>query len=347
MLFFPGAAGAAVRSPFAAISMKVFADLLKIPREAPAVSGTVRSATKQGGLLIKDVSWDSIDGERVPAYVIRPAKAAGKLPAIICLHGSSGSRESMIKKKFGIGEYTRYGTQTPETKLLGWARELSRRGYLTLALTQRGLHNRKPGTDARNKDLLVHGRNVMGTIVYEIRQAIGHLESCPDVAADKIGIAGFSFGGITTFYTWLVDDRIAAAASICGGVGSVQRFLELASDSDTRIYSQIIDKVFGGNRVSLGYHGNYWFLDDMLSKGDQGDFAATMAPNPLMLWAPLDDISMPKEGVDRFLEVVEPAYRQAASLDKLVVHRPPGDHAFSLQAFETLNEFLNAQLKGE
>ena len=255
----------------------------------------------------------------------RPA-AGRRLPAIVCLHGTSTNRDVNIAPEFGYAEWTRYGTAHKSTTLFGWAREFSRRGYVTLSLTQRGLDKRLPDTEARDKDLLVHGRNVMGTIVYEIRQAVTYLRQRPDVDPERIGITGISFGGITTFYTWLVDDRIAAAAPICGGVGSIQAFIE---------------------RGSRGYHGIYWWLPDMLTKGDQGDFAAAMAPRPLMLWAPRNDIGMPNEGIDRFLEAAQPAYRQAGAADRLVVHRPPGEHAMTIEAFEAAYQFFEKFLKGK
>lgn len=310
-------------APGSTVSARVFADLLRIPAEAPQVSAVVRERREEGTLFLEDVVWDSIDEEEVPAWVIRPAGTAGRLPAVICLHGTGGSRDSMAAPEFGNGEWTSYQASRTHRRLLGWARELSRRGYVTLAMTQRGLDYRLPNTEARNKEMLVHGRNVMGTIVYEIRQAITYLRSRPDVDPDRIGITGMSFGGITSFYTWLVDHRLAAAAPICGGVGSVQTFLDIGS---------------------RGYHGIYWWVPDMLKWGDQGDFAAAMAPRPLMLWAPLDDIGMPKEGVDEFLRGALPAYEQAGARDKLVVHRPPGEHTFSLAAFEALVEFFDREL---
>jgi dienelactone hydrolase len=307
-------------------AMTVFADLLRIPSSSPGVSVTVSSTKEEEGLITEDVSWDSLDNERPTAFVIRPVDAGKRLPAVVCLHGTGGSRESMCTQKFGIGEWTRPGDKTSHTRLLGWARELSRRGYLILALTQRGLDRRTPDTDDQAKDLLVRGRTIMGAIVYEIRQAVTYLQSRPDVNPNKIGMTGLSFGGITTFYAWLVDDRVAAAAPICGGVGSVDVFLRL------------------GRR---GYHGYYWWIPDMLTKGDQGDFAAAMAPRPFMLWAPLNDIGMPNEGVDRFLEVVRPAYARSRAQDALLVHRPPGEHAFTLEAFEAMVAFFDQQLKLE
>lgn len=314
----------AEKSPFAAVAMRAFAELLKIPLSPPEVTIAVQSTKEEEGLIVEDIVWESLDRQRPMAYVIRPAKAQGRLPAVVCLHGSSGSRESMCTREFGPGEWTRPGAKAPHRRLLGWARELSRHGYLTLALTQRGLDVREPNTEGQSKDLLVHGRPLMGAIVYEIRQAVTHLAGRQDVDGERIGMTGMSFGGITTFYTWLVDDRIAAAVPICGGVGSVETFLE---------------------RGSRGYHGIYWWVPGMLNTGDQGDFAAAMAPRPLMLWAPLDDIGMPKEGVERFLQAVEPAYIQAGARDALVVHRPPGEHTFSLEAFQAMKAFFDSHLR--
>ena len=187
-------------------------------------------------------------------------------------------------------------------------------------MTQRGLDRRLPDTESRDKELLVHGRNVMGTIIQEIRQAVTYLGQRPDVDPARIGATGISFGGITSFYTWLVDDRVAAAAPICGGIGSIEQFLA------------------HGART---YHGIYWWIPGMLTKGDQGDFAAAMAPRPLMLWAPRQDIGMPNEGIDKFLEVVEPAYRQANAADRLVIHRPPGEHALTKESVDAARQFFD------
>jgi dienelactone hydrolase len=323
--FAVGSCRAEAGSPFGEATRRTIAGLLKIPLEPPEVTVAVRNSTKQEGVLVEDVEWASLDAEQVPAYVLRPAGATGRLPAIVCLHGSGGSREAATTPQFGPGEWTRAGATKPHKELLGWARELARRGYLTLALTQRGLDRRTPDTDARSKEMLLRGRNLMGAIVYEIRQAVSYLSRRPDVDPARIGMTGISFGGITTFYTWLADDRIAAAAPICGGVGSLEVFLE---------------------RGARGYHGLYWWVPGMLLAGDHGHFAATMAPRPLMLWAPLNDIGMPKEGVERFLEQAAPAYERAGARENLVVHRPAGVHEFSMDAFDALSAFFDRHLRG-
>lgn len=315
-------AAASAQQPFAAVARQTFADLLKTPLAHPKVEPTVHSRNVEEGLVIEDVSWPSLDDQVVPAFVIRPADADGPLPAVICLHGSSGGRDSMATREFGPGEWIRHGRDTSHTRMLGWARELARRGYIVVAMTQRGLDSRGVPVNTQSNALLVQGRTGMGAVLHEIRQAVSYLDSRDDVG--KIGVTGMSFGGITSFYTWIVDDRVAAAAPICGGVGSLESFIQLGS---------------------LSYHGTYWWVPDMLLKGDHGDFASAVAPRPLMLWAPTEDIGMPREGVDRFRTRVEPAYAQAGVSDALVIHQPPGKHSFTVDAFQAMEAFFGRTLR--
>ncbi len=306
-------------APSAAQARQTFADLAKLPLDAPEANVEIAATRTEQGLSIEDVSWESLDGERAPAFVIRPERASARLPAIICLHGSSGSRESMTTVEFGLGDWLRPGRDEPHRRMLGWCRELARRGFLTLSLTQRGLDRRSPPINTQSNVLLTQGRTGMGAVLHEIRQAVTYLAGRPDVDPDRIGATGMSFGGITSFYLWVLDDRVAAAAPICGGVGSVDVF---------------------ARKGRISYHGTYWWLPNMLDKGDQAWFAAALAPRPLMLWAPTEDVGMPNEGVDQFLAAVRPAYAAAGKASELVAHQPPGMHAFTMEAFEAMFDFF-------
>ena len=313
---------AAAQEPDVAITRREFAELLRISVDAPQVSPTSHGRVSNQALVVEDLTWESSDNETVPAYLIRPAEASGRLPAVVCLHGSSGSRESMATQEFGPGRWTQPGRDSPHIRMLGWARELARRGFIALAITQRGLDQREPPINVQANALLVQGRTAMGEILYEIRQGLTLLKGRDDVA--KIGVTGMSFGGITSFYTWLLDDRVAAAAPICGGVGSLESFIRLGR---------------------LSYHGTYWWVPGMLQRGDHGDFASAMAPKPLMIWAPISDVGMPREGVDRFRERVEPAYSQAGAEHALRIHQPRGEHSFTMDAFEAMASFFDEFLR--
>ena len=303
---------------------RLMSDLLQISPGPPDVVVEVVGRRSEDRLIVEDLAWTSLDGQRVSAFVIRPDDHR-RLPAVVCLHGTGGSRESETTRKYGPGEWTTPGAGKPHTRMLGWARELARRGFVTVALTQRGLDRRAPpDTNDQAKDLLVRGRTLMGAIVYEIRQAITYLEHRDDVERGRIAVAGMSFGGITAFYTWLVDARVWALASIFGGVGSVDVLLRTGRPA---------------------YHGFYWWIPGMLVRGDQGDFAAALAPRPLMLWAPRSDIGMPKEGVDRFAAIVRPAYAKHRAEARLVIHQPDGEHEFTPEAFDAMAAFLESSLR--
>ena len=304
---------------------ETFAALVRIPVAHPDVRVELHGTTETDGLRVEDISWVSLDEEHVRAFVVRPATARDPLPAIVCLHGSGGSRDSLVTMEFGHGSWTTPGAARPHQRLLGWARELARRGYLTLSITQRGLDDRTPPINQQANVMLVRGRTAMGAILHEIRQGITHLVGRPDVDPTRIGATGMSFGGITSFYAWILDDRLAAAAPICGGVGSVDIF---------------------ARRGHIGYHGTYWWIPGIVDEGDQARFAAALAPRPLMLWAPTEDIGMPKEAVDAFVAAVAPAYERAGAPGSFVVHRPPGEHAFSLEAFEAMERFFSRHLGG-
>jgi len=317
------ASASAQTEPFAAVARNTFVDLLKLPAEHPQVQVLSHGTRTEDGLRIEDISWTSLDDEVVPAYIVMPENPAGRLPAIVCLHGSSGSRESMVTKEFGPGEWARHGRDEKHTRMLGWARELARRGYVALAMTQRGLDSRLPPINTQSNVLLTQNRTGMGAVLHEIRQAVTYLSRRSDVDPKRIGATGMSFGGITSFYMWVLDERIAAAAPLCGGVGSVETF---------------------GRKGSISYHGTYWWIPGMLARGDQADFAAAVAPKPLMLWAPTEDIGMPKEAVDQFVAKVRPAYERAGKASAFEVHQQPGEHSFTPEAFEAMFKFFQKQL---
>ena len=116
----------AAPGPFSAVARRTFADLLAIPLEPPAATVTVISTKEEDGVIIDDVSWLAVDGETVRATIARPAKSTGRLPALLCLHGSSTNRDVDMAANYDYGEWTRYGSDRKGRTLYGWARELAR-----------------------------------------------------------------------------------------------------------------------------------------------------------------------------------------------------------------------------
>jgi len=151
--------------------------------------------------------------ELIPAYLVRPRHRNKRVPAVVCLHGSGRSRELLVEKAYHFEREVAY--------LHGWARELARRGFVTLAITQRCYGARiGPKIQEWAKIEQISGRSAMGALVEDALCAVDYLERhCPEVDPERIGMAGFSLGGIVTFYSMVVDPRIRAAVPVCGGVG--------------------------------------------------------------------------------------------------------------------------------
>ncbi|MCE5272591.1 nucleoside hydrolase [bacterium] len=301
--------------------------VLNVPTAAPDVQAVEGKVERFRGFTRQEVRWPTIFGEEVPAFVCRPENAPERpLPAVICLSGTGGDRFVLTEEMFGIADYRSLGRPTPQEphmRLHGWASELARRGYVTLALTQRGLGDRGFNEDRQSKAYLIEGFTAQGVLAYEIRQGLSYLQARPDVDSSRVGCTGMSFGGITTFFATACDPRFAAAAPLCGGVGSWRRMIQLGDP---------------------GYHGVYWWVPGILQHFDQGDIVAAQAPRPYFIAAPLEDIGMPSQGVEELLEKAQPAYHHAGAPDNLVAWRPHGEHGFTLEMFEELVKFLDAHL---
>jgi len=125
---------------------------------------------RSGGIRISDVRFKGVDGATLSALLYQPANATVQTPApgILAVHGYINTRE----------------TQSP------FAIEFARRGYVVLALDQRG-HGYSGGAAT--------------TKGFGGPEGLAYLRALPFVDAHQIGLEGHSMGG------WTV---LAAAAAM-------------------------------------------------------------------------------------------------------------------------------------
>ncbi len=143
------------------------------------------------------VVFTSEPGQPVPTLVMRPAAAAGRLPVVIVLHGTGGTKEQDR----------------------GMMALLVARGMMAVAPDGRYHGERCPaghGTaayDAAIADAYRTGRGHpwLYDTVFDVTRLIDYLQTRPDVDASRIGLMGFSKGGMETYLTAAVDPRVAAA----------------------------------------------------------------------------------------------------------------------------------------
>lgn len=173
---------------------------LKQLSETPAVqwgeqTGTVRQLYYAGEL---------VEGQptRVFAYYAQPEKAAGKLPAMVLVHGGGG-------KAFRE-----------------WAELWAQRGYAAIAMDLAGngpdgqrLADGSPGqTDVQKFDDLAKGIKAAWTYhaVANVIRAVSLLRSLPEVDAERIGVTGISWGGYLTCIVAGLDERLKVAVPVYG-----------------------------------------------------------------------------------------------------------------------------------
>ena len=262
--------------------------------------------------------------EVAPIAVCRPSPAHGSpapagRPAILCLPGSRGDAEVLI--------HHRLNRRDPERgPLYGWARELARRGCVTLSVSARGCGQRydRQRWIREANCMRPCGRSQTGYAVLESLQALALLADLDGVDDTRVGITGFSAGGQSTWYAAALAPEIAAAAPLCGGLGTMEAMIR---------------------EGDLVRHPPDYFVPGFLRHFDHPEVVtACIAPRPLMLLAPTRDEDMPTSGVDDLLAAVEPVYADAGAADRLEVRRPDLHHVFLVEDLEWVAAFFARHL---
>ena len=286
----------------------------EIPKEVDFTEGTT---CEKEDIRITRLRYKNSLGETVPGIMMIPLNASSqKLPGVVCVPGTGGSAEKIAHQRFHLAE-------DPPGMLIGWARELARRGFATLAISPKGSVTRRPSIEYWNlegKLLTPYGRPQMGILVEETLRAARILAASDGVNSDNIGITGMSLGGNATWYAMAAAPWIRAGAPICGGVG---RMATLIHEGD------------------IERHSAYFFIPHMLRYFDHPEVVATcMPPRPFMMVAPTQDEDMPREGVDELIQVVGPVYASLGHPERFKVYQPEGNHRFLIEYFEWMVEWF-------
>lgn len=286
---------------------------------------TERAQETADGLCVSRVTYPNSLGETVSAILSAPREIPPQgLAGIVCLPGSLGSAEALAQPRF-------CREKAGHRPLIGWGRELARRGFATLSVSVKGCQARRGRVDSslQLKMLAPYGRTHMGLGVEEALRGARILAATLSLDPARIGLTGMSLGGNITWYATACAPWIRAAVPVCGGLGSMAAFIR-EGDPER--------------------HGAYYFIPHMLRYFDHPTIvAACIAPRPLMMIAPTRDEDMPLSGVEELIQVVEPVYRSAGHPERFKVYQPETNHQFRIEFFEWMvgwfKQFLAAKAK--
>jgi dienelactone hydrolase len=274
--------------------------------------------------------------ERVPTIVLRPEKVDGKLPAVIVLHGTGGSKDGQVP----------------------FMKELVKRGIIGVAIDARYHGARATGgtkPNAYNQAIIRAWQTKTGEPMehpfyydtcWDIWRTVDYLETRPDVDAKKLGIIGFSMGGIETWLAAAVDERLLASVPAIG----VQSF-RWSLDNDKwqgragtiKAAHEMAAKDLGESAINQRVCRELWskVIPGILDQFDCPSMVRLFAGRPLLIVSGTKDGNCPYGGAKLAIESAQRAYKEADATDRLRVmveevgHTvTPAQRAAALEWFE-------------
>lgn len=303
------------QAPDAATTRQQFLKLLDRPRVDPRPKELGRE-TKDGMARIR---WEFISEERpgkapekVPALLVRPDKP-GKYPVVIVLHGTGGNKEGMMS----------------------WLTEFAKKGVAGLAIDARyhgernGAKNKAEGyTEAIARAWRDRGPNPehpwFYDTAYDLWRLIDVLEKRDDIDASRIGMLGTSMGGIQTWLSASVDERVKVAAPLIG-VQSMRYGLENdgwhARANTVRKAHEEAAKDLGEPAVNARVARELWnkVLPGITDRFDGPAMMPLFAPRPLYIGNGEKDPNCPIIGARLAFAAAEKAYAAKGATEKLKV----------------------------
>jgi dienelactone hydrolase len=304
------------------------------------------------GRLVESVSIASerkADGtiERVPLLIVHPAQTAGaqgrRAPAVIVLHGTGGNKKQM-------------------RPLL---EELAQRGLIGVALDARYHGERSHGAGGAKAYVAAitrAWRTPAGQpqehpfyydTCWDIWRTIDYLQTRPDVDGNRLGMIGFSMGGIETWLAAAVDERIKVAVPAIG----VQSFRWSLEHDAWQGRARTIEATHAAAaedlkepKVNERVCRVLWnkVIPGMLDQFDCPSMLRLFAGRPLMILNGDQDPNCPLGGAKLAIAAAESAYREAGASDKLkILVAPKTGHRVTPEQRQAALDWLSKWLSAE
>ncbi len=159
------------------------------------------------GVAVRALTYAS-GKDRVEAYLVTPSAAAGRLPAVLHLHGAGGDRAEQLAN----------------------ASRLARRGAVALTITAPSQAKEPPSGLAPEAALRWQRDETVEDLV-AARRALDLLAADERVDPDRLALVGWSMGGRQAAMVAGVDDRVRATVLMSTGAVPVSEYVAAAPES--------------------------------------------------------------------------------------------------------------------
>jgi len=270
----------------------------------------------------------------MPVYVLIPKHGEKPFPVVIAFHGHGYG----VKDIVGLWEDGQERS-TPDGYHKDFAVALCRRGFAVAAPEISCFGERQtdfsylntaigqdvPTTCTHTAMLAFHlGGSVVGLRVHDSKRLVDYLESRGDVDVARLGAMGISGGGLHTFFSACLDERIRACV-ISG------------------YYSTFRDSILAMSHCACN------FVPGLHQFGEMYDLVGLIAPRPLLVEAGDHDPIFPFEAVKKSVARARAVYRVFGAPDQLETDYFEGRHQISgRRAYDFLMEKLrDSSLRSE
>jgi dienelactone hydrolase len=285
-----------------------------LPGEARKVPLDVKitDEVKTAKYIRKKLTYAAEKDDRVPAHLLIPLDAKGKLPAVLCLHQTVAIGKD---EPAGLGE----------RENLRYAVHLAERGYVALAPDYPSFGEYK--YDFAKSDFTSGSMKA----VWNNMRAIDLLVSLPEVDAERIGCIGHSLGGHNTMFTAVFDTRIKALVSNCGFTSAPKyKGGDLKGWTSDR-YMPLIKTKYDLKPEKLPF--------------DFPEVVASFAPRAFLASSPTGDDNFEVSGVKDCIAAAKPVYELLGAKEKLAANYPDCKHDFPPEVRKVAYEWLDRWLK--
>jgi dienelactone hydrolase len=155
------------------------------------------------------VTFPSADGKTtLTSYVFMPGKRATQMPAVVLMHGRGG-----VYSKAAKG---RYNASTISKRHRMWGELWAANGYVAVLVDSFGPRGYPAGFPRFSYDTRPEAVNEVTVRPLDAYGALTWLRSRKDVAADRIGLLGWSNGGSAALATMAAGEGASPATPLKG-----------------------------------------------------------------------------------------------------------------------------------